>query len=343
MSRVLITGLATYWGGRLAQVLEEHPDVELIVGVDRRAPNVELERTEFVRVREDYGALRRIVEAAEIDTILHTHLLVDSTAASSRWLHEQNVIGTMNLLAAAATTDSPVRRVIVKSSTLVYGSGRGDPMIFRETMRRSNPPRTQVERTLIEVEDYVRDFAEDNPHVSVTLLRVANVIAADHDTPMLTALRMPAVPAVFGFDPLIQVVHVEDCVSALAYSVQADLPGIYNVAADGMIPWSEMRAILGKPPLWLPPMGTQATAGWLRRARLLDLPDELLSLLRFGRGVDNLRFKQSGFTYRYSTVDCLYDFAEGLRLRRVIGEAEEPTYEYQSDLEQFLHRHTRVP
>ncbi|MCE7885597.1 MAG: NAD-dependent epimerase/dehydratase family protein, partial [Actinobacteria bacterium ATB1] len=211
MSRVLITGLATYWGGRLAQVLEEHPDVELIVGVDRRAPNVELERTEFVRVREDYGALRRIVEAAEIDTILHTHLLVDSTAASSRWLHEQNVIGTMNLLAAAATTDSPVRRVIVKSSTLVYGSGRGDPMIFRETMRRSNPPRTQVERTLIEVEDYVRDFAEDNPHVSVTLLRVANVIAADHDTPMLTALRRPAVPAVFGFDPLIQVVHVEDC------------------------------------------------------------------------------------------------------------------------------------
>ncbi|MCC7076220.1 MAG: NAD-dependent epimerase/dehydratase family protein [Acidimicrobiia bacterium] len=340
MKRILITGLATYWGGRLAQVLEEQPAVDLIVGVDRHAPTVELDRTEFVRVREDYGALRRIVEAAEIDTILHTHLLVDSTAASSRQVHELNVIGTMNLLAAAATTDSPVRRLIVKSSTLVYGAGRGDPQIFRETARRSNSPRTQVERSLLEVEDYVRDFAEDNPHVSVTLLRVANVIAPDFDTPMLNALHMPAVPAVFGFDPLVQFVHVEDCVSALAYAVENDLPGIFNVAADGVIPWSEVRGIIGKPAMWLPPLGTQAAAGMLRRSHIVDLPDEFLSLLRFGRGVDNVRLKQVGFRYRYSTVGCLYDFAEGLRLRRVIGAAEQPTYEYQEDLEQFLHRHT---
>ena len=32
MSRVLITGLSTYWGGRLAQALERDPDVEVIVG-----------------------------------------------------------------------------------------------------------------------------------------------------------------------------------------------------------------------------------------------------------------------------------------------------------------------
>ena len=36
--RILITGLSSYWGGRLAQALERDPDVEVIVGVARRTP-----------------------------------------------------------------------------------------------------------------------------------------------------------------------------------------------------------------------------------------------------------------------------------------------------------------
>jgi len=34
--RILLTGLSTYWGGRLAQALERDPAVEAIIGVDRR-------------------------------------------------------------------------------------------------------------------------------------------------------------------------------------------------------------------------------------------------------------------------------------------------------------------
>ena len=44
-----ITGLSTYWGGRLAQALEGFPEIEAIIGVDNRDPTRELERTEFVK------------------------------------------------------------------------------------------------------------------------------------------------------------------------------------------------------------------------------------------------------------------------------------------------------
>ena len=47
--RVLITGLATFWGGRVAQALEADPSVDIIVGLDRDEPTIELERTEYVR------------------------------------------------------------------------------------------------------------------------------------------------------------------------------------------------------------------------------------------------------------------------------------------------------
>ena len=128
--RVLITGLSTYWGGRLAQALEERAEIEAIIGVDNRDPKVELERTEFVRVTNQHGLLRRIVDAAEIDTVVDSRLVVDSTVTTGRKAHENNVIGTMNLLAACSGPDSTVRKFVFKSSAHYYGCEQDDPAFF---------------------------------------------------------------------------------------------------------------------------------------------------------------------------------------------------------------------
>src|SRR3954447_3388244 len=136
--RVLVTGLGTFWGGRVAQALERDPDVEVIVGLDTIEPTVELERTEFVRADQTYSILARIVQATQVDTILHTFLVVDSSRMSGSKLHEINVIGTMNLLAAAGAPESSVRHIVVKSSTLVYGSSMKNPQWFREETPRAS-------------------------------------------------------------------------------------------------------------------------------------------------------------------------------------------------------------
>ncbi|HEY1118553.1 MAG TPA: NAD-dependent epimerase/dehydratase family protein, partial [Acidimicrobiales bacterium] len=161
--RVLVTGLGTFWGARVAKALEADPDVDVIVGLDKVEPTIELERTEYVKSDENYSILSRIVEATQVDTIVHTFLVVDSTMMSSRSIHEINTIGTMNLFAAASAAESPVRDVVVKSSTLVYGADPRDPVWFDEQSRRSKAPRSTVEKTLLAVEGYVRDFAVDNP------------------------------------------------------------------------------------------------------------------------------------------------------------------------------------
>lgn len=336
--RVLVTGLGTYWGGSLAQALERSDDVEVVVGLDTEEPKVPLERTEFVRADSSYSILSRIVRATQVDTILHTHMVVDTRDISSRQLHETNVIGTMNLLAAAGAADSPVRKVVVKSSTLVYGSTHQDPNFFREEMRRSRTPRTRVERSLLEVEDYLRDFAEDNPHVIVSLLRFSNVLGARLDTPLSRALRLPAVPEIFGFDPRLQLTHHEDVLGALLFSAARDVPGIYNIAADGLIPWSEVCAIVGKRRVPLPPVATNAFVSPFRRLELLQLPPETLDLLRYGRGVDNRRFKRAGFEYTYTSAGAVQAFGEALRLERSLG-SPEPEYRYQRDVENFF-RHS---
>jgi UDP-glucose 4-epimerase len=336
--RVLITGLATFWGGRVAQALEADPNVEVIVGLDRHEPTVQLERTEYVRSDESYSILARIVKAAKIDTIIHTFLVVDSTQMRSRTIHEINVIGTMNLFAAASAPGSTVRDVVVKSSTLVYGADPRDPTWFTEESRRAAPPQSMVERSLIEVEGYVRDFAVDNPHVSVSILRFSNVLGPDITTPMAKALELPLVPSILGFDPRFQFVHETDVVRAMLFALETQLQGVYNVAGDGLLPWSEVAAICGKRTFPLPPFGMSLLNGTLSRLGVIDLPDELLDVLRHGRGVDNRRLKQAGFEYRYTSAGTIADFVEALRIRRMVGAAES-AYQYERDVEQFF-RHS---
>ena len=335
--RVLITGLGTFWGGRVAQALEREPEVEVIVGLDREEPSVELERTEYVRSDENYSILSRIVKATKVDTIVHTFLVVDSTSMSSRTMHEINVIGTMNLFAAASAPGSTVRNVAVKSSTLVYGTAAQDPTWFSEETPRSGPARTPVENSLLSVEGYVRDFAEDNPHVNVTLLRFSNVLGPDIVTPASKALELPFVPSLFGFDPRLQFVHEDDVVRSIMFVVDNEVPGIYNVAGDGLLPWSEVAQICGKRTVPLPPFGMGLATAPLRRVGV-ELPPELLSLLKYGRGVDNRRLKRAGFRYQYTSAGTVQAFVEALRLRRTVGD-QAPTYHYERDVENFF-RHS---
>jgi UDP-glucose 4-epimerase len=335
--RILVTGLGSFWGGRVARALESDPDVDVVVGSDTKEPRVALERTEFVRCDETYSILARLVRATQVDTVVHAGLIVDSTRSGSRRIHERNVIGTMNLLAAVGSSDSAVRQLVVKSSTLVYGASARDPTWFAEDTARSSPARTPIERSLVEVESHLQTAGEEQPGLAVAVLRFANVLGEEIVTPLSRALALPAVPCIAGFDPQLQFVAETDVVRALVHAVRAGLVGTYNVAADGRLPWSEIATIVGKPRLPLSPYGTGLVVAPLDRLGLLELPPEVRDLLRFGRGADNRRFAGTGFRYQFTTAGAVRMFAEHQRLARSMHQA--PTYRYESEVEAFF-RHS---
>ena len=231
-----------------------------------------------------------------------------------------------------------MRSVIVKSSTTVYGASAEDPVWFTEETPRSHPPQGAVERSLEAVEGYVRDFADDNPHVSVALLRYSNVIGSEIETPLSRALQLPLVPTLAGFDPRFQFVHEDDVIRALLYVLDRNLSGVYNVAGDGLLPWSETAAIAGRRTIALPPFGTSFITEPLSRLGVLDLPDDYLALLRYGRGVDNRKLKELGFRYEYTSAQAIQAFIESVRLRNTVGD-HQPSYRYERDVEQFF-RHS---
>jgi UDP-glucose 4-epimerase len=335
MSRVLITGLSTYWGGRLAQALERDPEVEVIVGVSPRDPTCELTRTEYVRVGTQHALLRRIVQAAAIDTVIDTRLIVDSTVASPRSAHENNVIGTMNILAACGGPDSPVRKVVFKSSAHYYGCERDDPAYFTEAMRRPHPPRTLIEKDIVEAERAVGAFAERNGDVIVTVLRFANGLGPDIATSHSALFSLPAVPSILGFDPRYQFIAEDDIAGVLEHAARHDLRGIYNAAADGVLVLSEITSLLGKPPApILPPWGTGLAAGAVRRLGL-RIPPEMLQQLRYGRALDNRNLKAAGYQFGATSRETVQAFAEHLRVRG-LRPAQSEGYQYEREVEEFL-------
>ncbi|HEX8122117.1 MAG TPA: NAD-dependent epimerase/dehydratase family protein [Solirubrobacteraceae bacterium] len=335
--RVLITGLSTYWGGRLAQDLEKDDDVETIIGIDRTPPKVELERTEFVQVADAHSLIRRIVLAAEIDTVIDTRLVVDSTVTTPRRAHENNIVGTMNILAACSGADSTVRRFVFRSSGLYYGAEQDDPAFFTEEMERPHPPRTRIEKDIVEAEQLVADFAHSSDDVSVCVLRFAHGLGGGLRTAYTRLLRLPAVPAILGFDPRWQFVHEDDIVGALEHAARnPDLEGIYNGAADGVLVLSEIADLLGKPlaPL-LPPWGTGLAAGALTRLGGIQLPEEMLQHLRYGRGYDNRKLKAAGYRFRYTTREAVLKLREAQRIEAIVRPRQEP-YRYEREVEEFL-------
>jgi UDP-glucose 4-epimerase len=333
--RILITGLDTFWGARAAAALENDPDVETILGMGTGAPPVALERTEYIKADQSYTLVSRIVRATAVDTIVHTFLVLDSTQMSSRKLHEANVIGTMNLLAAAGAPGSSVRHLVLKSSTLYYGSNPRDPQCFSEDMAPVRRPHSSLERSIAEVEALVKDFALDNPDVVVTILRFANVLGADLSTPISRNLGKGVLPVIAGFDPLVQFVEEQDVVRALEMVTLCRIPGVYNVAGAGTLPWSEVARIAGARVLYLPPVMTSTFAAPLQRMGLIEVPSEHLDLLRFGRGVDTHKLVERGFRYSYTSAGAVRSFARAKRLRSAVGGGL-PRYSYEADVEAFF-------
>ena len=333
--RVLITGLSSQIGGRLALALEPNPAIEALIGIDTEDPRHEFGRTEFVRVGVARRSLRRIIRAAQIDTVVDTRLITDAVAAPMGTIEAVNVDGTAELLDVCGGPESPVRAVIVKSSAAWYGCEPGDPAFFSEDMSRSRPPRTGLERSIVAAETGVAEFAARQPHCRVAVLRLASELAVRGPSSLRGLLTAPVIPGILGFDPRLQVIHGEDIVGALAHAVSEPIHGIYNAAADGVLSLSETASLLGKTlvPV-LPPWGSEFAAAQLHRLGL-RVPVDLIRQLRYGRGLDNRRLKAAGYRYRYTSREALIALRGRMRQRALLG-AGQDRYRYEPDLEEFL-------
>ena len=309
--RVLITGVSRFLGLRLAKRLEQEDDVELVVGVDLEEPPIPIKKLEFVRVDIRNPLIARVLETTKVDTLVHTNIASSPGRLGGRsQMKENNVIGTMQLFAAAQRADR-IERVVMKSSTAVYGAGPREPSLLPEDHAARQVDLSGYGKDCAEAEQYARDFGRRRPDVDLVVLRTQNVVGPTVSTNMTGYLSLPVMPTALGFDPRLQFLHEQDAVEALYMALMGQRTGIYNIAADGVVYLSQAIRQMGSIefPIFAP--AAQSAANLLRRFGVVDFPTDQLKLLLFGRVVSTRRAKEHlGFVPSFTTAETLRDFRD---------------------------------
>ncbi len=311
---VLVTGVSRDLGGRFVRRMAADPAVDRVIAVDVVPPRADLGEVSFVRADIRNPVIAKVIAGQDVDTVVH--MSVQSApgpgGGSRTSAKEHNVIGTMQLLAACQKAPG-LERLVVKSSSRVYGSSSRDPAMFTEDMAAKRQPRSGYAKDVLEVEGYVRGFARRRPDVAVTTLRAANTVGPGVSSPLTDYFRLPVVPTVAGYDPRLQLLHEADLLEVLAHSALAGVHGTFNIAGDGVLMLSQALRRLGKPTVPVPGFAI-ATAGTLsRRSGVRRLQNELTGSLVFGRGIDTTRMHEVlGFEPGFTTAEAFADFGRSI-------------------------------
>jgi UDP-glucose 4-epimerase len=322
--RILIAGVGTHWGTELALRLERDPDVEQVIGLDTTPPLAQLERTEFLEADIRNPLLARLLPSTGADTLVHTGILwYPEPGKPQRALHDINVIGTLQLLAACERTAS-LERVVLRGSAAIYGCEPTGPSFFTESMANDFPLRTRFQRDIGELEGYFANFARRHSRLTCCMLRYQPEIGPGLDAPIAHYLSLPVVPTQLGFDPRLQLVHAEDATGALHAATMNPIRGAVNVAPSGSISLSRALRLIERPQMPIPhPLFGPAMARLGDRLGAGSLYGDAGRPPRSGRGVDTARHRtELGYQPRFDAVAAIRDFAaadRGLRLVPSIG------------------------
>jgi UDP-glucose 4-epimerase len=307
---VLITGVADYWGSRLAERLMAQPGIH-VIGLGRGVSQANLNGLDVIQTDVRNPLLADLFKSEGVHTVCHLKLVTSvrpNIAAS-----ELNVTGTIKLLEACAEAD--VKKAVLKSSLTVYGAHPDNPGLLSEANPLRANRRYGHSRHLMEIETFCDGYRRRVPELMLTTLRCAGIVGPTADTPMTRYLRNRWAPTLLGFDPMLQVIHEDDVVEALAHVALEDRPGVYNVAAEGVMPLSRVVALAGTLPL--PILHPLAYWG--------------VALLK-NTGLDFDAFAPKDPDYlRYSCVGDL------TKMREELGFA--PSYTAEETLRQFAARH----
>ncbi|MFL5867973.1 MAG: NAD-dependent epimerase/dehydratase family protein [Thermoleophilaceae bacterium] len=317
--RVLITGVGSFVGGALARRLERDPEFEAVVGLDTRRPKLELERTELIEADIRNAVIARLIPEAEVDTVVHNQIVRRAgPGMSPAAMHDINVIGTLQLLAACEKSDT-IRTIVIRGSAGVYGSEPHAPQFFTEEMTRLFPLRTRFQRDVAEIENYFETYSRRHPGVVCTMLRYQPGIGPSLDTQITRYLSLPVVPTYLGFDPRLQFVHEHDALEALVAAVRNPVRGAVNVACPGTIGLTRMVRLAGRASLPIVPSFFDGVTGIGKRLGLLDFSDDFTRLLRHGRATDTTRLvEEVGYQPRYTTAEAVEDYLRTQDGRRVL-------------------------
>jgi nucleoside-diphosphate-sugar epimerase len=298
MPVVAVTGAADGIGYALTARLAASPKVKKVIAIDGRRGDIAGVTWRVADVRDPALAGR----LAGVDVVVHADLdlAADSDARSRRAF---NVRGAQTVLTAAAA--GRVGRVVLLTSTMVYGARSDNPVPMPEDAPLAAEADSSVAGDLLEIEQLARRSPRTNPGMAVTVVRPAALVGEVVDTLVTRHFEAPRLLTVKGCAPRWQFCHVDDLTSALEFTVGGGIDGQFAVGCDGWLEQDAVEQISGLKSIELPARLTFGTAQRLHRLGVTPAPAMDLRYMVYPWVTDCAALRAAGWRPRFDNAEAL--------------------------------------
>ena len=296
---IVITGICGRLGKRLARVLHrERP----VIGVDRRPFADKPKDILHAQLDLRRKKLKDVFRSGSVAGIVHLGVLHDPRASAEEH-HSWNVAGFAKLLEYVAQFKIP--KLVVLSSANVYGPQPGNAQFLTEDAPLLGGANFGEIRDLIEVDMLAQSFFWKHPQTETVILRPVHILGSVHNAPS-NFLRLPVIPTLLGYDPMVQVIQERDVVGALKTALRPGVKGVFNLGGPEPLPLSRIIDILGKGALPIPFSLGKMVMKRLWSLHLTTFPPPELDHIRYVCMVDDKRSREElGFRPAQTIEDTI--------------------------------------
>jgi UDP-glucose 4-epimerase len=307
--RVLITGSAGYLGSKVVSILSQKGGYE-IYGIDIKLPENSGDYKHFVRASvTEMNEMHRLFEEAKPDIAVHLAFAVN-TLHDPKKEEEIDVNGTQNFLSLCELFNVP--KVVFMSSAASYGAYDGAPQAYMETSPLNGNPSYAYSKFKAVTDEMAQKFMKEHPSCAFTMLRPCLFIGPNTNNSFFEVLKFPLLPQIWDGSGIrnvsFQFIHEDDMADCLVSAIEKKVHGIFNVASDGTIAYSDIAKLVGKRRIAVPAWILYPVTSLLWRLRLISSPPGQLDFMRYNWLMDNQKMKRELYLPRFSTAEAFKSF-----------------------------------
>ncbi len=297
---ILISGISGNFGKELAAFLHrEHK----IIGLDRRdLPDRPKDIIHFqIDIRRK--KIEEIFRKYFIKTVIHLNI-IHNPRISSKEHYEFNLMGTSNLLELAVKYKVP--HFIFLSSADIYGPSPDNPLFIPEDHPLYGSKNIPIFRDLVETDLLVQSYFWKAPSMITTIIRPCHIAGMNISNGIMQYIKGKIVPTIAGFNPMIQVMHIQDVLRAIEMIIKQRERGIFNLSGQDQIPLLTFLKEIGANHLPVMPLFEKITFKALFMSEFTSLHPEQVDFLKYPCMVDDNRIRERlSFTPQHRISDII--------------------------------------
>jgi len=316
--RVVVTGASGNVGTSTLRALAAAPEVESILALARRLPELEVPKVEWARadvVRDDLASRFR-----GADAVIHLAWIIQPSRAP-KVTTRANVDGSERVFRAVA--DAGVRALVYASSVGAYSKAPKDRAVD-ESWPTDGIEGSYYSRQKATTERLLDGFEAEHPAIRVVRLRPGLIFKDEAATEIRRFFLGPFAPNALFRKRLVavipdvpglrfQAVHSDDVGDAYRRATVGEASGPFNLAAEPVLDAATLARALGARTLPVPPGALRSAAALSWRLRLQPTSPGWIEMALGVPIMDTRRAREElGWHPRKSATEAIEELLEGI-------------------------------